>query len=478
MNLKNLKPGAVLKKSPFLVVRELNNNEVRVYSKLHGNLTSYPPDIKEILSLFDSQIDVETAINKVSGIYKHEPSGLIKELYEKRFLIEADKNEKDILSEYIQAVENKNRIPKISNVTFLISAKCNLACKGCYHNFYDFESSNMDSNFAGQILEGLFPYLKKREIPELVISFLGYEPLLNFETLKIIYEKACSMGEDYGVKTSFKIFTNGFSISEEIHKWIEQNRSKLEIKISLDGIKEDNDKRRVDMTGKGTYDEVVKNLKRIVKTSVECGVLIVLSKLNFHNIEKFVDEMAAIGIKRITANLFCGHSADERLMELTELEKFEAIKRMDLATEKYGIEFDGEWKFAVVQMVTGAHFSCPAGIRQLVFSADGVIYPCQRFAGTGINFGTYDKDFWEKLIAGQCGGYDNWSADLYSGIMERMKEEKADLAGWSCPFLAFVRGESISKNLERELNEYLLEYYITRPLNRIISKSSMDCSSH
>ncbi len=478
MYQKVLQPGIALRKSPFLVVKQLDKGEVRVYSKLHGNLTSFDFDINEVFKLFDSQINVETALKKVSEICQCDPSALINELYEKRFLIEGNKNEKDMLSEYVEIMRNKNKIPKISKVTFLISAKCNLACKGCYHHFFDFKGADMNGDFAGQILQGLFPYLKKKEIPELIISFLGYEPLLNFETLKMIYDQACSMGEQYVIKTSFKIFTNAFSVSEEIYKWIGQNKFKLEIKVSLDGIKEDNDKRRVDFACTGTYDIVIENLKRIIMTDIECGVLIVLSKLNFSNIEKFVDEMAEIGIKSITANIFCGKSEDERLIELTELEKFEAIRRMDLATEKYAIEFDGEWKFAVVQMITGAHFSCPAGIRQLVFSADGAIYPCQRFAGTQINFGTYEKDFWEKLIDGQCGSYNNWTADLYNGVMERTEDKKIDLTGWSCPFLPFIRGECMSKNLERELNEYLIEYYLTRPLNRIITKLPMHCSSH
>jgi len=67
---------------------------------------------------------------------------------------------------------------------------------------------------------------------------------------------------------------------------------------------------------------------------------------------------------------------------------------MDLAIEKHGIEFIGEWKFAVVQMFTGDHLFFPAGRKQLVFSADGVIYPCPRFSGTTMNFGKYTNDFW------------------------------------------------------------------------------------
>ena len=259
MHPKELQPGVSLKKSPFLVVKQLENNEVRVYSKLHGNLTSFNFDINKVLELFDSPIDAETAIKKASEICQREPSALIKELHEKQFLIEGNRNKKDMLSEYVETVRHKNKIAKISKVTFLISAKCNLACKGCYHHFFDFKGADMNSDFAGQILKGLFPYLKKREIPELLISFLGYEPLLNFETLSKIYDQACSMSEEYGIKTSFKIFTNAFSVSEEMYKWIKQNKSKFEIKVSLDGTKEDNDKRRVDFAGNGTYDIVIEN---------------------------------------------------------------------------------------------------------------------------------------------------------------------------------------------------------------------------
>jgi len=459
-----------LKQSPFLVVKQLDN-ESRVYSKLHGNLTSYHFDITEVLKLFDRQIDIKTAVNEISKIYRSEPLSLIKELYEKRFLVEGNKNKENMLSEYVGDLKNKNKISKVSKVTFLVSAKCNLACKGCYHNFFNFQSTNMKSDFADQILKGLFPYLKRRGIRTLLVSFLGYEPLLNFETLRGIYDRTFNMGEEHGVKTLFRTHTNAFSITEEIFEWMGQNKSRLEIMVSLDGIREDNDKRRVDSFGRGTYVRVIENLKRIINAGVECGVLTVLSKLNFSNIERFVDEMAAIGIKNIIANIFCGHSNDERLMELTDLEKFEAIKRMELSTEKYNIGFGGEWKFAVAQMITGAHFFCPAGVKQLVFCADGVIYPCQRFAGTEVNFGTYEKDFWEKLDDGQCESYNRWTADLYNSITERTREDGNDFTGCGCPFLPFIRGECMSKYLEREFNEYLLEYYLTRPLNRILAKA-------
>jgi uncharacterized protein len=476
MYSRGLQPGVSLKKSPFLVVRQSNDREVRVYSKLHGHLTCFDFDINEVLKLFDSPVDVESASGKAREICRRDGSALIQELYEKGFLVEENKNENDILSEYVETVRKKNRIPKVSNITFLITAECNLACKACYHGFYDFKSADMSDDFAGRILEGLFPYLKKRGVPALLVSFLGYEPLLNFETLRAICARASRMGEAYGIKTSFKIYTNAFSINEEIFKWIEEHKSKLVIAASLDGVKEDNDKRRVDLLGNGTYDSVMGNLKRIVATGVECGVATVLGRWNFANIERFVDEMAAAGVRTITANIFCGQSEEERLRELTDSEKFDAIRRMDVATEKYGVEFNGEWKFPVVQMVTGAQFFCPAGRKQMVFSADGAIYPCQRFAGTEINFGAYKEDFWEKLLEGQCDTYNHWTNELCSAVSERTNGTGTDPTVWGCPFLPFIRGECISKNLDGDLDKDLVEYYITRPLNRILTALPMDCS--
>ncbi len=470
-----MQAGTALKRSPFLVVRQLSESEVRVYSKLHGNLTSYGPGMIDILGIFEEPRDAESVAGKILEVCRCDPAALIGELREKHFLVEGDRDARDMFAEYVATARQRNEIARISRVTFLVSARCNLACKGCYHTFYDFKSGHMTGEFADRVLEGLFPYLKKRGIPTLLISFLGYEPLLNFETVSRIHDRAHAMSKEYGIDTTFKIFTNAFSLNEDVYDWIVRNGPRLSFKVSLDGVREDNDQRRLDRAGRGTFDRVVGNLKRIIATGVECDVLTTLSKINFPNIERFVDEMAAIGIRNITANIFCGQSAEERTLELSEEERFEAIKRMDLATGKHGIEFDGEWKFAVVQMITGAHFTCPAGMRQMVFCADGAIHPCQRFAGTELTFGTFGDDFWEKLGEGRCESYDRWTADLYDRVMERMKEGHADLTGWSCPFVPFIRGECLGKHVERDFNERLIEYYITRPMDRIIAKSRIHC---
>jgi len=96
------------------------------------------------------------------------------------------------------------------------------------------------------------------------------------------------------------------------------------------------------------------------------------------------------------------------------------------------------------------------------------------FAGTTMNFGSYDKEFWQNLTDGQCAGYNRWTADLYDSVADRTKGEETDLTGWSCPFVPFLRGECISKNFDRGLNGKLLDHYVARPLDRILSKSPIN----
>jgi len=62
-----------------------------------------------------------------------------------------------MFAEYVATARRRNEVARISRVTFLVSATCNLACKGCYHSFYDFRSGHMTAEFAGRVLTGLFP---------------------------------------------------------------------------------------------------------------------------------------------------------------------------------------------------------------------------------------------------------------------------------------------------------------------------------
>ncbi|MBP7529593.1 MAG: hypothetical protein KA801_16855, partial [Syntrophorhabdaceae bacterium] len=128
-----------MKKSPFLVVRQISAGEVRVYSKLNGNLTTFGPEINDVLRIFDRPCSAQTAAERISGACLCDPAALIGELYEKHFLVEEGRSESDIFSEYVAKARQRNAIAKISKVTFLISAQCNLACRGCYHGFYEFK---------------------------------------------------------------------------------------------------------------------------------------------------------------------------------------------------------------------------------------------------------------------------------------------------------------------------------------------------
>ena len=108
----------LVKKSPFLVVKQLGMNRARVYSRLHGNLTTFAFDIDAVLKLFDLPMDRERAINKVSRIYPGDAAGIIQELSAKRFLVDVGQDTNSLFAEYIQKVKTGTEIPKYRRSPF------------------------------------------------------------------------------------------------------------------------------------------------------------------------------------------------------------------------------------------------------------------------------------------------------------------------------------------------------------------------
>lgn len=143
---------------------------------------------------------------------------------------------------------------KVKQVFVYITNRCQLRCKQClYKPLLNDSSEDLDFNILMQLLK------KFREYGAYKISFLGGEPTIyhdkiNDKYLSDIIKSVKEMGYKY-----IRIDTNGQFRSEVL----DNDNMKLldEITFSLDGhCAEINDAIR----GKGTYDNVIKNVKYAV----------------------------------------------------------------------------------------------------------------------------------------------------------------------------------------------------------------------
>lgn len=154
------------------------------------------------------------------------------------------------------------------NLILEVTDACNLRCRYCvYSDNYSNMRSHGDKLMRFDVAKkAVDEYMKNvRQIKKInttvvpAVTFYGGEPLLN---LDLIEKVVGYIKEKYPYEgCRFGITTNGTLLDDRAIKILCDND--FVIMISLDGDQENHDRNRVFKSGKGSYDVVMKNYKRL-----------------------------------------------------------------------------------------------------------------------------------------------------------------------------------------------------------------------
>lgn len=136
----------------------------------------------------------------------------------------------------------------------MASSECNADCKYCswktvqkqQKEIYDFKK--LDYNKKG------FKYCFASGNSETFLNIKYWKDVI--ELIKSDTNKFCE---------KMTLYTNGLIDNEEVEKFIEENIKYLDLQVSLDGPKEENDKYRVDKNGIGMFDRTYAFIKKYSK---------------------------------------------------------------------------------------------------------------------------------------------------------------------------------------------------------------------
>lgn len=135
-----------------------------------------------------------------------------------------------------------------NSITLNVTNNCNLHCVYCFEQ--EKKKLMMTPEIAIEAVKKTY-----RQLPgeKFIINFFGGEPLLNWETVKAVidYCNKEKLQVRYGITTNLTILT------DEMLEYFD-NES-MPILVSVDGIKEVHDRNRC-----GSYDTVVKNIKKLI----------------------------------------------------------------------------------------------------------------------------------------------------------------------------------------------------------------------
>ena len=285
------------------------------------------------------------------------------------------------------AYNYKNNSKVVKALCLHVAHTCNLNCSYCFasQGKYHGDRALMSFEVGKQAFDFLIANSGTRR--NLEVDFFGGEPSLNFDVVKQLVEYARSIEGKYNKNFRFTYTTNGMILTDEMMEFI--NKEMHNVVLSLDGRREVNDHFRRDYAGKGSYDTIVPNFKRLVESRNNQGYYV--RGTYTHNNVDFTNDiihMADLGFTELSMEpVVCPPGdpyalTDEDLPRL--FEQYEILAKEMIKRKREGRPFtfyhymlDLKHGPCIYKRITG----CGSGTEYMAVTPWGELYPCHQFVG-------------------------------------------------------------------------------------------------
>ena len=156
---------------------------------------------------------------------------------------------------------------KIKNLTFKVTEDCNLKCSYCYQLNKSHKALNFE--IAKKLIDGIFdnkyPDICIDNTKGFILEFIGGEPLMEINLISDIcdyfFNVALEKYYECLLYTRISICSNGILFfDEDVQKFFKKYNDFTSFAVTIDGNKEIHDACRVDFSGNGSYDRVIKTV--------------------------------------------------------------------------------------------------------------------------------------------------------------------------------------------------------------------------
>ncbi len=276
--------------------------------------------------------------------------------------------------------------PLVKSLCLHVAHDCNLRCKYCFAGTGDFghDRSLMSKEVGEKAVDFIIANSGQRKHCEL--DFFGGEPLMNMPVVKHVVEYVHKREQETGKEFKLTLTTNGVLLNDANIEYLNDNN--ISLVLSLDGRKEVHDNMRPNVAGKGSYDGILANFKKLVDARGGKNYFL-RGTFTAYNLDFTADvlDMADKGFDLLSVEPVVAKEAD---YEITEEHLPKLFEEYDKLTEAYidrklsgnGFEFfhfnmDINNGPCVAKRLSG----CGAGHEYFAVAPNGDLYPCHQFVG-------------------------------------------------------------------------------------------------
>lgn len=211
---------------------------------------------------------------------------ILSDLAEAGFLVPASTDEDIVLQSLIADRMERSRT---LHLILLPTEDCNFRCVYCYEQF-------KRHTMQGEVQESLVQWVETQadRYDHLFVEWFGGEPLHATEVVLSLGRRLMEVAQRHGLTYVSGMTTNGYDLTPAVAEQLLAINCSW-FSITLDGVQQEHDQRRVLADGGGTFDTIIGNLRALKQTDWDFSVRL---RHNYDpgslpRAEEFIDFLAA-----------------------------------------------------------------------------------------------------------------------------------------------------------------------------------------
>jgi len=276
-----------LKKSRYnVIIDELADNSKLIYNTytgVYGIMDDKTIPVYQDIENYNSETETDEEI-----------AASVDVMLKAGYIVDNDKDE--LATVQLERAMQRHTKSKLS-LTVAVTMDCNMACPYCYEKR---NLMSISTEVQEQICEFVEAHFKSNpEIKHLSVVWYGGEPLLEKEAIYSLSERLIKLCEANEKGYSASIITNGALLDLETANTLVNECKVSHAQITIDGLKEMHNKRRIMPSGEDSFELITSNIdacKEIIRINVRVNT----DKENADEIDGLIDYF--FNVKKWTAN--------------------------------------------------------------------------------------------------------------------------------------------------------------------------------
>lgn len=287
------------------------------------------------------------------------------------FLVESTVDETKRYLQVFNFLKQINPISeKIKKVKIYTTTYCNARC------FYCFEEGIHKENMSINTAEDVVQYIIKNKYDgEIKVEWFGGEPLCNYKIIDYISKRLAEEKVDF----HSSIITNGYLFDDDIISRIVPDWKVNFIEITLDGTREEHNKRKAYVNpASDPYEKTLVNIQKLSQLPIKLLIRLNFDRDNLCSIKELIEilidkykDYKNVNIVPVLLfeNCFCRNDGFDQ-MERKDLYK-ELHQMQDYLTDR------GQIDYSPIPPILKKNHCMGDNPSSVVISTDGKLYTCQ-----------------------------------------------------------------------------------------------------